>query len=294
MITSIKKRIDALKKDVEHGAGWITGQALLILKDTCIGNATHTREQFMVDMDQVVQALSQVKPGMVSIFNYVLQFKEEFDQAYLTSKSPDNLRKRGVAIATKLIVYHENSSKRAVRNAVRLIGKRSIIMTCSYSSDVCSTLEMAHQNGIDFKVLIAESCHGHMSYGKITRDRLDKSNIISRIIPDELIGWHVARASCILSGADAVSLQGWMINGVPSYTLAVIAARKKVPVHVVCTTTKFDVRGFLAGLRHPEPGFDMIPLELISSIMTEKGVIQQDMIYAVTSEVVWNAHAKPH
>jgi translation initiation factor eIF-2B subunit delta len=96
------------------------------------------------------------------------------------------------------------------------------------------------------------------------------------VVPDDQIGWHVARADVILCGADAVSLHGWLINGAPSLELAEVAARKKKPFYIVCETAKFDVRGFLAGLRRAEPGFDMVPLELVTGIVTERGVLTVD------------------
>jgi translation initiation factor 2B subunit (eIF-2B alpha/beta/delta family) len=295
MIAVIRSRINGLKKDREHGAGWLTTQAVSILEEASSGSLARTSEDFMAEIGQVTTALAEARPIMVSILNYVTEFKDELDGAVATSKSADNLKKRAAAIARKLKAYNEDTSIKTARNAAKLIGQRNIIITCSYSSDVCSALELARQKGIDFKVLAVESRHGKISYGDMTLERLKKAGIVGRIIPDNFVAWYAARANTILIGADAVSLHGWMINGIPSYTLALIASRKNVPVYSVCATTKIDVRGFLAGLRTPEPGFDMVPLELIKGIVTETGTLQPDNIYKMTIEDIFRSpRARSH
>ncbi len=295
MIAAIRSRINSLKKDREHGAGWLTTQAVSILEEASSGSLARTTADFIAEIGQVVTALAEARPTMVSIPNYVTEFKDELDGAVTTSKSADNLKKRAAAIARKLKSYNEDTSIKTARNAAKLIGQRNIIITCSYSSDVCAALELARQKGIDFKVLAVESRHGKISYGDMTLERLKKTGIIGRIIPDNFIAWYAARANTILIGADAVSLQGWMINGVPSYTLALIASRKNVPVYSVCATTKIDIRGFLTGLHIPEPGFDMVPLELIKGIVTETGTLHADNIYKMKIEDIFRSpRARSH
>ncbi|MCX6006590.1 MAG: hypothetical protein NTZ34_04920 [Chloroflexi bacterium] len=295
MIAALRSRINGLKKDRDHGAGWLTTQAVSILEEASSSSLARTTEDFMAEISQVAVALSEARPIMVSIPNYVAEFKDELDGAVTTSKSADNLKKRAAAIARKLKAYNEDTSIKTARNAAKLIGQRSIIITCSYSSDVCSTLELARQKGIDFKVLAVESRYGKISYGDMTLERLKKAGIIGRIIPDNFVAWYAARANTILIGADAVSLHGWMINGIPSYALALIASRKNVPVYSVCATTKIDVRGFLASLRTPEPGFDMVPLELIKGIVTETSTLQPDNIYKMTIEDIFRSpRARSH
>jgi len=295
MIAAIRSRINGLKKDREHGAGWFTTQAVSILEEASSGSLARTSENFVAEIGQVTTALAEARPIMVSILNYVTEFKDEIDGAVTTSKSADNLKKRAAAIARKLKAYNEDTSIKTARNAAKLIGQRDIIITCSYSSDVCLALELARQKGIDFKVLAVESRHGKISYGDMTLERLKKAGIVGRIIPDNFVAWYAARANTILIGADAISLHGWMINGIPSYTLALIASRKNVPVYLVCATTKIDVRGFLAGLRTPAPGFDMVPLELIKGIVTETGTLQPDNIYKMTTEDIFRSpRARSH
>jgi len=282
MIAALKKSISALKKDREHGAGFLALQALEILRQTGAGSTAETAEKFIAEINQVAGALIEARPLMASIANYALFMKEELAAAAKTAKSPQRLKKTAFSIASRLLKSQEKATAAAVRNAVKLVSRRSIVMTCSHSSAVCSTLEMARRAGMDFKVLAVESRHQKISYGNITADRLQAAGISCTVVPDDQVGWQVARADHVLCGADAVSLHGWLINGTPSLELAGLAARKKKPFHIICETAKFDARGFLAGLQRAEPGFDIVPLELVSAIVTERGILSTDRILEIT------------
>jgi len=276
MLASVRKSISALKKDREHGAGFLGRQALEILRLTGAESTAETAERFVAEISYVADALIESRPGMVSIANYALFVKEELAAAAVTAKSPQRLKKAAFSIASRLLKSQEKSAAAASRNAVKLVAKRSIVMTCSYSWSVCSALEMARRAGTDFKVLAIESRYKKISYGEITAKRLQEAGISCAVVPEGQLAWHMARADVILCGADAVSLHGWLINGAPSLELAEVAARKKKPFYIICETAKFDARGFLTGLHRPETGFDMVPLELVSAIVTERGVLTVD------------------
>jgi translation initiation factor 2B subunit (eIF-2B alpha/beta/delta family) len=75
-----------------------------------------------------------------------------------------------------------------------------------------------------------------------------------------------------------------MINGTPSLELAQMARRRGRPFYAVCEISKIDARGLTAGLREADPGLDMLPLELLSGLVTERGVLQPEEIYKFTVE----------
>jgi len=232
---------------------------------------------------------------MTSIANYSLKFGEEFKSAVTGSRSPANLQKKGFAIATRLKQMNDRASQLLPGKAVQLVKSRTIILTCSYSDSVCATLEQARKKGIDFKVLAFDSTINKISYGKMTADRLNKAGISCVVLPDAQIRWHTARADVMLIGADAVSLQGWLLNGCPSYELARVAKSRKIPIYSICSKSKFDPRGFLASIREMEPGFDMVPLDLVGGLVTETGTYKAADIYDFTSEDIFRSkRASPH
>jgi ribose 1,5-bisphosphate isomerase len=294
MILSLRKSINGLKKDREHGAGWLTVRALEILREAASLDPAVTTDKLLASLTAVTTALLEARPAMVSIANYALYYRDELGSAALTSRSPQRLKKAAFSIADRLIKLHQKSTAAAARNAARLVAARSIVMTCSYSSAVCSALEMARRGGRDFKVLAVESRHRKISYGEMTLQRLQQSGISGRIVPDSQVGWQAARADLMLCGADSVSLHGWMINGTPSLELAQMAQRRGRPFYAVCEASKIDARGLTAGLREAEAGLDLVPLELLSGLVTERGILQTDEIYRFSIEdIVRSARERP-
>jgi len=294
MIASLRKSINGLKRDREHGAGWLTGQALEILREAASLDPAATTDKLLASLGGVIDALSEARPAMVSIANYALYFRDEIAAAALTSRSPQRLKKAAFSIADRLIKLHQKSAASAARNAAKLVTARSIVMTCSYSSAVCGALDLAKRGGRDFKVLAIESRYKKICYGELTLQRLKQSGIVGSIVPDSQIGWQAARADLMLCGADSVSLHGWLINGSPSLELAQMAQRRGRPFYAVCDTSKLDARGLMAGLEQVEQGFDQVPLDLITGLVTEKGVLQAEDAYKFTIEdLVRSAGERP-
>jgi translation initiation factor eIF-2B subunit delta len=218
-----------------------------------------------------------------------MKFKEDLAALDTKAKTIEKLKKNGVDITGRLIKYQEKSAASVARHAAKVVSPRTIVMTCSYSSSVCTTLETARRKDIDFKVLAAESLHGKISYGRITVARLEKAGIACKLVPDGQVRWHVARANTVLIGADSVSLQGWLLNGSPTLEVAEIAGRREIPVYSICEKAKFDIRGFITGLRRPEPGFDMVPLELVTAFITESGLLKPDVIYNLSFDDIFGS-----
>ncbi len=288
MKAAITKSINAIRQDRKHGASLLTSAAIRVLLDACDARSA-AGPRFSSEVLEIADALLSARPGMVSISNYVLRFMEEFKPAVAASRSLVNQQKKGFAIASKLNQLHEKSIRQLPIKAANLVKNRSIVMTCSYSDSICSALEHARSRGIDFKVLAVQSLFHKISYGQLIIDRLGQSGIACRLVPDAQLRWHAARANMTLLGADAISLQGWLLNGSPSYELARVAASRKVPVYAICCKSKFDPRGFLASLREPEPGFDMMPLDLLAGIVTENGLYTAEDVHNFTFDDIFRS-----
>ncbi|MDD5312037.1 MAG: hypothetical protein PHO26_03245 [Dehalococcoidia bacterium] len=295
MIASARKSVNSLKRDREHGAAWLTRQALDIIKSSAAGSKAASARKIIADLDKTAAEIMNLRPGMVSISNYMLQFRESLSQIDMKKQSPEDVSKLCVDTVESLISHSERTSKRAALNAAKIINSRCVIITCSFSSAVCGAMEIAAHKKIDFKVLSVESSQNAIAYGELTADSLRKSGIITQLVPDNQVYWQMARADLALLGADAISFHGYFINGTPSLELARIAERRKVPLYIVCELSKVDVNGFVAGLQEPESGFDMIPLELAAGIITEAGIIKPADIYEVNKKDIFGSkRARTH
>ena len=99
-------------------------------------------------------------------------------------------------------------------------------------------------------------------------------------------------------GTDRVAANGDVANKIGTYTLAVLAARHNIPFYVACPLSTIaldtptgkdipieqraaeEVTGFrdcqwaAAGVAVLNPAFDVTPAELVTALITEKGVVQ--------------------
>ncbi len=134
---------------------------------------------------------------------------------------------------------------------------------------------------------------------RLTAWELEREGIPYRVICDNMAGYVMSRGlvDVVVVGADRIAANGDVANKIGTYSLAVLARHHGIPFVVVAPTSTFDMsiesgqgipveeRGqeevlSFAGVRvTPEgafafnPAFDVTPAELVSYIVTEKGVL---------------------
>jgi methylthioribose-1-phosphate isomerase len=130
---------------------------------------------------------------------------------------------------------------------------------------------------------------------RLTTWELGKLGIPHRLIVDSAVGLLLGRgmADVAITGADRVCANGDVVNKVGTYPLAVLCHRHRVPFYVAAPTSTLDpatpsgaavdieerdeaeVTTFApAGTRAWNPTFDLTPAELVSALITERGVAQ--------------------
>jgi len=135
---------------------------------------------------------------------------------------------------------------------------------------------------------------------RLTAWELGQAGIPYTLLADGAAGWLLASGAvdAILVGADRIAANGDTANKVGTYPLAVLAARHGVPFHVVAPTATLDgdatdgseipvemrsgtevtslggKRIAPAGATALNPSFDVTPADLITTIVTEAGVLR--------------------
>jgi translation initiation factor 2B subunit (eIF-2B alpha/beta/delta family) len=125
-----------------------------------------------------------------------------------------------------------------------------------------------------FHVLAAESISASgKSYGEYTAQQLKPHGIPTEVIADHAVNTYINQTTRVLVGADSIFLDGSLINGTPTYSLAVQADEAGIPFYSICETSKFDIQKKAGEQPMLEEGFDYIPSSLIAGIVTEDGVL---------------------
>jgi methylthioribose-1-phosphate isomerase len=118
---------------------------------------------------------------------------------------------------------------------------------------------------------------------------LERAGIPHQVIADSAAGAMMARGEVthVLTGADRIAANGDVANKIGTYTLAVLAAHHELPFYVVAPTSTIDLATpsgegipieerdaaeLTSRFEARNPAFDVTPAELVTAIVSERGV----------------------
>lgn len=148
--------------------------------------------------------------------------------------------------------------------------------------------------------VIADETRPFLQGARLTAWELQQDAIPVTLIADNAAGLLMSRGEvdCVIVGADRVAANGDVANKIGTYGVAVIARRHGIPFYVACPMSTVDpkvadgaaipieersadeVIGFGPVRWAPQavsvrnPVFDVTPAELVSALITERGVIE--------------------
>jgi translation initiation factor eIF-2B subunit delta len=271
MDKDIARRISEIKYDSIHGADWLTRAALSLMIDAVKDCATCSKNELVSNLAEVAESLKNARPSMIGILNLTQRYMRKIKQL------PDDFSDFGnqlILDGRELLDEYEASIAVATENAVENIEHGERILTCSYSSAVCSTFQNACGGSKKFTVLVMKSFYGGIAYGDYTWQQLHQYGITTELVEDNSISSELDINKAIV-GADAILRNGSLVNGFPSNKLAKFAQKSKIPFFPICTTTKFDYLGQL-NENKIEKAFEVIPADLLTGVITEEGIMTSD------------------
>lgn len=161
-------------------------------------------------------------------------------------------------------------------------------------------IRMAHEQGKRVHVLVDET-RPRLQGSRLTAWELSQYGIPYEIITDNAAGYmlRTGQAQKVFYGADRVAANGDVANKIGTYMLSLAAHANGVPVYPVVPSSTIDlslpsgdlipieersqdevldiqIKGEAvtpAGAKARNPAFDVTPYELITALVTEKGLI---------------------
>jgi translation initiation factor 2B subunit (eIF-2B alpha/beta/delta family) len=270
----VTQQIEEIRQDKIHGASWLSRQAIGVMNLAIEKSEAKNKADFLEELKAVGKGLMEASPSMASITNCVSRFVYQVSRKSEIKKDLGSLKKLAHSKGNELIKDVEETFFKAAEQGAEVIGEGDRLMTCSYSSTICQTFRLARLTGKGFQVLVAESRSGGKAYGEMTAEQLRAYGIPAEVIPDKAIKQYISKVGKALVGADSVLADGSLINGVPTYAVALAAKESQIPFYSLCETDKFDTRSYLGQPPELEEGFDRVPPHLITGIITEKGVVK--------------------
>jgi methylthioribose-1-phosphate isomerase len=172
------------------------------------------------------------------------------------------------------------------------------LATAGYGTAV-GVIRAAHERGRLALVWVDET-RPVMQGSRLTAWELAKEGIPHRLISDVAAGFVMQRGEVdlVVTGADRIAANGDTANKIGTYSVAVLARHHGIPFYVAAPCSTIDpsipsgasivieerdaaeVRGVAGRQTAPaaspvfNPAFDVTPAELITAIITERGVVR--------------------
>lgn len=288
MDPEVALHIGAIAEDYVSGATALASKAAEVFVMVAEVSRAPGDAQFLADLAEAGHVLLAAQPSMAPFFhltNAILQAVE---------RAPREAKRATVQATAK--GFAASLARRSARMAeamLALLPQDAVILTHSASGAVETALHRAQTAGRVSQVYCTES--RPMNEGVALVERLASVGIPVTLIADSFAPSLVKRVDGVLLGADTV-YPGGVINKAGSYGVALAAQAAQVPVYVLAGSEKFlpsalvDETAMLGEERPaahllptPLPGvktlnlqFDLTPLTMISSIITERGVQGSD------------------
>jgi len=198
---------------------------------------------------------------------------------------------RSLATRLRKLASEEERSVAEISQAFAASGPWKRVLTLSRSGTVTSALVEAGRRG-KLVVQVLESLPG--GEGRVTASELIRRSLDVELVPDSLAFEAAKGCDLALVGADSISPEG-AVNKVGSRAVAEACRVSTRPYFVAASTLKlmpFSVADRVRRVRLGKGGvvelsqvFEEVPLVLVTSIITEKGVRSAEESLAAASRM---------
>jgi translation initiation factor 2B subunit (eIF-2B alpha/beta/delta family) len=270
--TLIAERVDELRRDTVHGAGWMAERALDALVEAAAAPADDT-DQLLERLHRAAKRLAESRrdAGAVSgALGRVLA--AAYRQRHLT---PDELR-TVVTEETRAICDARRRAAYAI--AIQLSPRLVDIDVMTHSAS--ATVREALQHTPPKRVICTVS--RPREEGRAFAAELREAGLEVELVEDDEAAEALDRVALLLLGADTVYRDGTLINKVGTYPLAQEAHKLGVPLAVALEVLKLSPHDSFGTRDLTEDGTrDFTPPELIDQLVTEEGVFEPDDVAAL-------------
>ena len=292
---------DAIKKLVVRGAPAIGVTAAFGLALAAINSTTKDLKQFLKELNIAYKIILSTRPTAVNIqwgLNRIMQKIQNMTNVPLMKQI---ILKEAILMAEEDIATNKSMGI----NGANLFSDGDTIMThCNAGSlatvaygTALGVIRAAKESGKKITVIATET-RPIMQGSRLTAFELQHDHIDVSLIPDTAVGYIMAKGIVkhVVVGADRILYTGHVFNKIGTYQLAILAKTHNIPFYVAAPSSTFDLKNnpnnIIIEERSKEevikigkrvvapknidvinPAFDMTPPELITKIITEKGII---------------------
>jgi len=259
----------------------------------------HDPEEF----DRLCQVFAVTRPTAVNLFWAIERMRGAYNRT--RAQGHTVLCERLVQEALRIHDEDIAANQRMGRYGAALIPKGATVLThCNAGAlatagygTALGVIRAAWEQGKKISVFVPET-RPFLQGARLTAWELTKLGIPATLITDNMVGHFMQKGAidCVVVGTDRTAANGDVANKIGTYTTAVLANRHQVPFYVAAPTSSIDLYcangAFIpieeraarevthvlghqiapTGIHAANPAFDVTPHELITAIVTEKGI----------------------
>jgi methylthioribose-1-phosphate isomerase len=296
---------DAIRRLVVRGApaiGVAAGYGMVVA-----AQSPGEGENFLRDLRAAGDYLNSSRPTAVNLAWAVGRVMARAEKALAAGLAAAAVREELLDEARGIQAEDERMCARIGRYAVELVRRCTGVLTHCNAGALATAgigtatagLYTAHAEGHRFRVYCDET-RPLLQGSRLTAWELMQAGIETVVICDSMAAqvMRERRVQMVITGADRIAANGDAANKIGTYGLAIAARRHGIPFYVAAPYSTFDLsvpcgeripieqrdgaevaNGFgrataPAGAQIYNPAFDVTPAELITALITDRGIIQ--------------------
>lgn len=299
---TLNETAEKIKSMEIRGAGKIAREAVAALRDHAeTVQRTGDVKAFLREMEYAAGILLATRPTAVSLPNAIQIVMRDVRSAKTEDAARCILKNK----ANHFIWSSRTALDRISAMGANHIPDGSVIMTHCNSKAALGSIIEAKRRGKDIEVYATEV--RPWNQGRITIKTLNDNQIPTTYIVDSAVRTMMKDVDLVIVGADAVTVNGAVVNKIGTSQIALAAHEARKNVIVTAETYKFaprtilgeliqieersqsevlpdDIAATLPYVKVKNPVFDVTPAQYIDMIITEAGALPPHLAYTVMRE----------
>jgi len=295
---------DAIRRMVVRGAPAIGVAAAMGVALAAVHSRAKTRGELLREMESAASGLKSTRPTAVNLFWGI---ERVMNKARRHSGDVEGITEAVVGEVKMMADEDVEVNRRLGKIGAELIEDGDTILTqCNAGAlatvgygTALGVVRAAREAGKRVKVIVPET-RPALQGSRLTAFELARDGFDCTVISDTAVGYMFSsgRVDKVLVGADRITGDGFVFNKIGTYQIAVLADRHKIPFYPAAPFSSFDlgrthdqvtieersfdevvkVRGrrvVPAGVPVANPAFDVTPPDLVSAIITDRGLVER-------------------
>jgi len=293
---------NAIKTLVVRGAPAIGISGAFGLALASIQSEATTKDELILFLEKAKKILFETRPTAVNL----IWGLEKIMKIARSGNSVKQIRELVINEAKQMADQDIEINKAMGKNGSELFDDNDTIMThCNAGAlatvaygTALGVIRATRESGKNIKVIATETRPVQQG-SRLTAFELKHDGFDVSLIPDTAVGYSMANGLVdkVVVGADRIVRTGHVFNKIGTYQIATMAKQHEIPFYVAAPLSTFDMKSNPEdvviemrnasevtgigdkktapdGINVINPAFDMTPPELITAIITEKGILK--------------------